>query len=64
MNDAHCWEGELDGARLERHEGGVSCQACGQQLDPPDRDHAVRGARRLLGVQGQVTEQVGLGLSS
>lgn len=64
MNDAHCWDCELDRSGLDWHEGGVSCQAGGHQLDPPDWDHAVRGTRRLLGVQGQVAEQVGLGLCS
>lgn len=61
MNDAHCWDGELDRASLDWYKGGVSCQASRHQLDASDWHHAVRGTRRLLGVQGQVTEQVGLG---
>lgn len=64
MNDAQSWDGELDGARLDWHKGRISRQASRDQLDPPNWNHTVRGARWLLRVQGQVTEQVSLGLCS
>lgn len=64
MNDAHGGDGELDRTSLNWHEGGVGSQASGNQLDAPDWDHAVGGSGRLLGVQGQVTEQVRVGLCS
>lgn len=64
VNDAHGGDGELDRTSLNWHEGGVSSQASGDQLDPPDWDHAVGGPGRLLGVQGEMTEQVRVGLRS
>lgn len=62
MNDAHCRNGELHRTGLNRHKGGVSSQAGGDQLYPPNRNHAVGGAGRLLRMQGEVTEQAGVGL--
>lgn len=60
MDDTHRREGELDGSGLERHEGGVSCQTSRDQLDPSYWYHAVGGAGGLLGVQGEVTKEMGL----
>ena len=60
MDDAQGRDGELDWAGLDGHKGGVGCQACGHQLDAAYGHHAVRGARGLLGVQGQMAEEVGV----
>lgn len=60
MDHAHGRDGELDLTGLDGDEGGVSGEARGYELDAPDREHAVGGPGRLLGVERQVGEEVGL----
>lgn len=61
MDHTKCWDGQLNWSSLNWYKCRVSSQTGRDKLDATHRYHAVRGTRRLLGVQGQVAEEMSSG---